>query len=467
MRAKAGKRTNGVASNAWFPDIAGAAGPKYKVVAAAISAAVARGELRHGDRLPPQRDLAVKLGIDLTTVTKAYDLARRRGLIVARGRAGSFISEDVRTGEVATAAQSDIAMNSPPIPVESRLTDAMASALGMLAGADGLARLHYQRPGGAAADRESGAELLARTGLSSSVEQVIVTAGGQNGLHAVASTILKPGDRVACGRFVYPGFAAIARRMGVALVPLAEMTAEALGAAHAAAPLRALYVVPTNDNPTAATIPIKERQGIAAWAEDAGVRIVEDDAYGLLPDAPIPAIASFAPAISWYVMSMAKIVSPALRVGFVRAPGVAEAMQIASHQHETAVMAPPLNVAMVSLWLANGTFDTLVEAVRKEASWRQKLAHTVLGDGRHAAHPQGYHLWLPLTGDIHPDTLAAALALDGLSAVQSDRFAVATDAPKAMRISLGGTIDRRGLSRALHRLAAQLWTPGGAASHIV
>ncbi|MGH6696750.1 PLP-dependent aminotransferase family protein [Sphingopyxis sp.] len=456
-----------MANDPWLPDIAGAAGPKYKAVTAAISAAVARGDLRHGDRLPPQRDLAVKLGIDLTTVTKAYDLARQRGLIVARGRAGSFISEDVRTGEVATAAQSDIAMNSPPIPIESRLTDAMASALATLARADGLARLHYQRPGGAAADRESGAELLARTGLSSSVEQIVVTAGGQNGLHAVASTILKPGDRVACGRFVYPGFAAIARRMGVTLVPLAEMTADALEAAHAAAPLRALYVVPTNDNPTTATIEIKERRNIAAWAQDAGVQIIEDDAYGLLPDAPIPAVASFAPEISWYVASVAKIISPALRVGFVRAPGVAEAMQLASVQHETAVMAPPLNVAMVSLWLADGSFDTLVDAVRKEAIWRQKLARTVLGDGRHAAHPQGYHLWLPLAGDSHPDTLAAALALDGLSAVPSDRFAVAPEAPRAMRISLGGTIDRRGLSRALHRLAAQLWTPGGAPSHIV
>lgn len=456
-----------MASDPWLPDIAGAAGPKYKAVTAAISAAVARGELRHGDRLPPQRDLALKLGIDLTTVTKAYDLARQRGLIVARGRAGSFISEDVRTGEVATAAQSDIAMNSPPIPIESRLPDAMASALGTLARTDGLARLHYQRPGGAAADRESGAELLRRVGLSSSVEQIVVTSGGQNGLHAVASTILKPGDRVACGRFVYPGFAAIARRMGVALVPLAEMTADALETAHAAAPLRALYVVPTNDNPTTATLSVKERRDIAAWARDAGVQIIEDDAYGLLPDAPIPAIASFAPEISWHVASMAKIISPALRVGFVRAPGVAEAMQVAACQHESAVMAPPLNVAMISLWLADGTFDTLVDAVRKEAIWRQRLAHSVLGDGRHAAHPQGYHMWLPLADDSQPDILAAALALDGLSAVPSDRFAAAPGAPKAMRISLGGTIDRRGLSRALHRLAAQLWTPGGAASHIV
>lgn len=451
----------------WAPDIAGAAGPKYKAVTAAIAAAVANGDLRHGDRLPPQRDLAIQLGIDLTTVTKAYDLARQRGLIVARGRAGSFISDEARTGEAATAAQSDIAMNSPPIPVESRLTESMAAALATLARTDSLARLHYQRPGGAAADRETGAELLTRTGLSSSVEQMIVTAGGQNGLHAIASTILKPGDRVACGRFVYPGFAATARRIGVTLVPLPEISADALDAAHDEAPLRALYVVPTNDNPTTATIAVKDRRDIAAWALDAGVQIIEDDAYGLLPDAPIPAIASFAPGISWYIASIAKIISPALRVGFVRAPGVAEAMQLASVQHESAVMAPPLNVAMVSLWLADGNFDRLVDAVRKESAWRQKLARTVLGEARYAAQPHGYHLWLPLADDSNAEMLAAALALDGLSAVTSDRFAVGDNAPKAIRISLGGTIDRRGLSRALHRLAAQLWVPGGAVSNIV
>lgn len=456
-------------ADSWAPDIAGAAGPKYKAVTAAIAAAVARGDLHHGDRLPPQRELADRLGIDLTTVTKAYDLARQRGLIVARGRAGSFISDDARSGEAATAAQHDIAMNSPPIGPGAELTAAMAAALATLTRTGNLARLHYQRPGGAAADRETGAELMTRTGLSSLVEQTIVTAGGQNGLSAIAAAILKPGDRIACGRFVYPGLAAIARRIGATLVPVAEMSADALAAAHDAAPLRALYVVPTNDNPTTATIPVRDRRAIAQWAHGASVQIIEDDAYGLLPDAPTPAIASFAPDISWYIASVAKIISPALRVGFVRAPGVAQAMQLASCQHESAVMAPPLNVAMVSLWLADGSFDRLVDAVRREAAWRQKLARTVLGDTRYAAHPQGYHLWLPLADDSHADMLAAALALDGLSAVASDRFA-ATDgdrAAKAMRVSLGGTVDRRGLSRALHRLAAQLWSPGGGGSDIV
>ena len=112
-------------------------------------------------------------------------------------------------------------MNSPPIPAESRLTEAMASALATLAQTGSLARLHYQRPGGAAADRETGAELLARTGLSSSVEQIIVTAGAQNGLHAIASTILKPGDRFAMLTFRLSGLCRSRAAIGVTLVPLA------------------------------------------------------------------------------------------------------------------------------------------------------------------------------------------------------------------------------------------------------
>ena len=78
-------------TDGWLPDLDHIAGPKYAAIADALSAAVDRGELPGGTRLPPQRDVAARLGVDLTTVTRAYDEARRRGLIEARGRAGSFV----------------------------------------------------------------------------------------------------------------------------------------------------------------------------------------------------------------------------------------------------------------------------------------------------------------------------------------------------------------------------------------
>ncbi|KAI1691137.1 bacterial regulatory protein, gntR family domain-containing protein [Ditylenchus destructor] len=55
----------------WLPDLDPASGAKYTVIADALAAAIDRGTLPGGTRLPPQRDLAARLGVDLTTVTRA------------------------------------------------------------------------------------------------------------------------------------------------------------------------------------------------------------------------------------------------------------------------------------------------------------------------------------------------------------------------------------------------------------
>ena len=47
-------------------------GPKYLVIARAISEAVRQGELLPGTRLPPHRQLAENLGVSVQTVSRAY-----------------------------------------------------------------------------------------------------------------------------------------------------------------------------------------------------------------------------------------------------------------------------------------------------------------------------------------------------------------------------------------------------------
>ncbi len=68
-----------------------ATGPLYLVIADAIGQAITRRELLAGDRLPPQRQVAEALGIDLTTVTRAYAEAHRRGLLDAKVGRGTFV----------------------------------------------------------------------------------------------------------------------------------------------------------------------------------------------------------------------------------------------------------------------------------------------------------------------------------------------------------------------------------------
>ncbi|MGH8431397.1 MAG: GntR family transcriptional regulator, partial [Solimonas sp.] len=70
----------------WIPTIGDPSRPVYEGIVEALSADIAAGRLHRGQRLPTHRALAKALGIDLTSVRRAYYEARRRGL--TEGRVG-------------------------------------------------------------------------------------------------------------------------------------------------------------------------------------------------------------------------------------------------------------------------------------------------------------------------------------------------------------------------------------------
>lgn len=452
----------------WLPDLAGDAGPKYLAIAAALTRDIEQGRLLAGERLPPQRVLAEQLSIDLTTVTKAYNEVRRIGLIEGDGRLGSFVRgvADDRAVDRGMPVQ-DTGMNLPPDPEKGTLADRIrAGTQALLARPGSAGLLQYQPSGGTRRDRGAAAAALRARGMEAAEDKVLIASGGQNALHAIVGATLAPVDVVCTGHHVYPGFLAIARRHGLVIEALdgdAEgIDPDALAALCARRRIAAVYVVPTNDNPTTATLGIDRRKAIAAIALRHGLTIIEDDAYGQLPARPLPSIAQFAPEQTWHVASLSKIISPGLRVAWLCAPSVKHAWRLAAGLHETAVMAPPLNAALASIWLNDGSFAALAAEIRAEAVARQNIASAILAPGSYAAHPEGYHLWMAL-----PDWASSAEIVDtlrpaGLSVVPSTSFAVdAAAAPSHLRISIGGSLSREGLGRTL-RLLDALTDQGGA-----
>lgn len=444
----------------WLPKLEGRVGPKYAAIAHAMEDAVRDGRLRPGERLPSQRDLAAMLGVDLTTVTRAYALMRDAGLIEGAGRLGSYVRNGAGLA-AAGGATGDTGMNMPPQPGFALLNEAMRKGMTALLRAGGQSPLlQYQPDGGSLPDRVAAAAAFTERGMMTGEDDIVLAAGGQNALHAIVGTALQPGDPVCVGRHVYPGLLALARRFGLRLVPLpgdGEGIDPAALDKAAGEGARALYIVPTNDNPTTLTMGMERRRAVVAVARRHGLAIIEDDAYGLLPARRPTPLAALAPELTWHVASTSKILSPVLRVAHVRAPSTREAWRLAADVHETAVMAPPLNAALVTLWLRDGTFDRLVEAVRAEATARQRIAARELAGLDYGARPEGYHLWLRLGGGVRAADLAAALRPAGLSIVPAEAFAVRVeDAEAAVRISIGGAIDHERLRRALQRLAALL-----------
>ncbi len=146
----------------WVPALSEWSGPVFTRIVEAMAADIASGRLIRGQRLPTHRALAKVLGLDLTTVTRAYGEARRRGLIDARVGQGTFISET--TARTAAAApfgtKIDLSMNIPPQPVEANLDVRIAQGLKALQDDYGFsAFLNYQRAGGVETDVSAAVKL--------------------------------------------------------------------------------------------------------------------------------------------------------------------------------------------------------------------------------------------------------------------------------------------------------------------
>ena len=68
--------------------------PIYQQVVDEIKALIARGELRQGTALPPVRQVAADLGVNLNTIASAYRELQREGLIVIRHGSGAVVSSN-------------------------------------------------------------------------------------------------------------------------------------------------------------------------------------------------------------------------------------------------------------------------------------------------------------------------------------------------------------------------------------
>ena len=77
----------------------------YEQVAAEIRRAIADGEAKPGERLPPAKDLAAVLGVNTNTVLRALRLLRDEGLLEFRRGRGISVTGTPERGAVVQRAK--------------------------------------------------------------------------------------------------------------------------------------------------------------------------------------------------------------------------------------------------------------------------------------------------------------------------------------------------------------------------
>src|SRR4051794_35875093 len=169
----------------WRPTLNDREGPLYRRIVDALTADVASGRLRRGQQLPTHRALAKALGIDLTTVTRAYTEARRRGVIEARVGLGTFVTESMSYIRHSTVPQPllDLSMNIPPQPIEADLEGRLTRGIAAIQREMGLsAHLNYREPGGSEAERKIAAAWLRPRIANAEADHIVICPGTQNAL---------------------------------------------------------------------------------------------------------------------------------------------------------------------------------------------------------------------------------------------------------------------------------------------
>jgi DNA-binding transcriptional MocR family regulator len=446
----------------WIPDLSQSGGPRYLAIADLLAVDIERGHLTPGDRLPPQRRLASRLGIDFTTVARGYVEAQKRGLVQSRVGQGTFVravSKPGRGTREVPVYGVDLSMNLPPEPHEPELVERMQAGLAEVA-RDLVPLLRYQGFGGSQSDKDAASIWLARRGLIPAQERIFVAPGAHPALLGIFGALAKPGDTILSEAITYPGIRAIAAQLGLNLVGL-PMDAhgihpDALTEACERLKPRALYLNPTLQNPTTLTIPVGRRTDIAEAARRQRLPIVEDDAFGFIPPHGVAPFAAIAPDITWHVASLAKCIGAGLRAAYVVAPDARAGWPFVAALRAATVMASPLTVALATRWIEDGTADAILHFIREETAARQRLAAEILPVGSYVADPLSFNLWVPLSPPWTRSAFVGHMRSTGIGVVASDPFTADGNPPEAARVCLGGPADRALVRGALEYMAHAL-----------
>ncbi len=193
---------------------------------------------------------------------------------------------------------------------------------------EGATALQYGSSEGRRPLRDTIVELMAETGVRLSADDIIVTAGAQQGLDLLAKTFLDPGDTIITEGPTYVGaiqaFSAYQPEMvcvpmddGGMRVDLLEAELARLGPRGA----KFIYTIPNFQNPAGVTLIPERRRRLLELAREYDIPVIEDDPYGRLrfEGGHVKALRALDADVI-YLGTFSKIFAPGLRLGWMTAP---------------------------------------------------------------------------------------------------------------------------------------------------
>ncbi|MGX9181643.1 aminotransferase-like domain-containing protein [Mesorhizobium sp. BHbdii] len=461
----------------WVPDLSKASGYRYRALAEAIRAAVQSSELAPGERLLSHRDMAWKAGVTVATVARAYQIAGEWGMVYSKVGHGTRVREiaDSRRPLVLREESNHLVnfglLLATPLTESALRKQAFTSVFAHIGTKIVERSLSGYAPDlGYRAHRDLGAAWIESLGDACESENITITRGAQEAFLILLSMLTQPGDPVLVEETTYLGLAHMLRlrnhRMVATPMDTEGITPDEFNELARSSKARLLFVSPTLQNPTGATMSLERRQAIVDVARSNDLLIIEDDPFAALLSGQRPtSISNLAPERTFHLYSLSKYVAPAMRVCFMSCPS-AHIQMLEGVKHSVTLGGPFLQAEIAAEWLRRGILKKLCNWQAEEMRHRWALARSAFGHliPEDASPSPFVFLHLPETWRAGEFVSAARAA--SVSCIEADRFTVGrASAPQAVRLSLSSPVTddeyRLGLTR-LSDLATSSYVPSSA-----
>ncbi|MDO9457912.1 PLP-dependent aminotransferase family protein [Nocardioides sp.] len=436
-----------------MPDLTHLEDRSPRGIAGAFSRAIRAGELAPGDRLPTVRDVAGELGVSPATVSGAWQALRRTGLVVSRGRAGTYVLETptpwlsprVRglVGPDREGLRLDLSRGTP----DPELLPSLGPALARVSASAGT--LAYQDEPVLPGLRD-----VLVAGWPYAADAVTVVDGAVDGVARVLEQVVSYGDRVVLESPGYPPFYDLIEALGAEPVPVAldgeGVRVDALRRALLDRPV-AVVLQPRAHNPTGVSTTPARAERLAALLRGRGADgpwVVEDDHSGAISTAPDVSLGTWLPERVVHVRSYSKSHGPDLRIAALGGPAGLVDRLVARRMLGPAWTSRMVQTILLDLLTSARSMDEVAEARRQYYGRQQALVARLADHGVGVAVPDGINLWLPVRDE---PAAALHLAAAGIRVAVGSPFLAAGAAGSFLRVTSGlvGTADVAEVAAAL------------------
>ncbi|KQL41901.1 GntR family transcriptional regulator [Bacillus sp. FJAT-25509] len=426
----------------WKPSIDKNKKPIYQAIAGQLENDILNGVLLPGTKLPPQRELADYLDLNLSTISKAFKMCELKGLLSASVGSGTFVSYDALSNSYLledTKPKHLIEMGAT-LPDKASYEPLLLQLRNMLQETDYEKWFGYGRAGESLWQKDAAIKLIRRGGFETTVDHILFANGGQNAIAATLASICKPGDRIGADEHTYPGLKTIAAMLSVQIIPIKsenyEMCPNAFEYACKNDNIKGIYLNPDYHNPTASCLSVENRKKISAIAKKYNQFIIEDATYNLLNEKPIPAVASFASEQTIYIASLSKSIAPGLRLAYVAVPSRFKE-SISKALYNLNISVSPLFSELAARTIVSNQFENIIKVHREQTIRRNQVVNKYLSDYTCLGSERGIFRWLLLPGKVTGDEFEKLAAQHGIQVYAAERFVVGKSAPeRAVRVSV-------------------------------